>query len=81
MQRQLVSERWQYNLQNYWDKQLIDLIAYGFHLDFDRNIVFQSTTENHKSELDSPQEIDKLSCILKQRFSMVHFSVSLVPCQ
>ena len=37
----------------------MDLITYGFPLDFDRNVVLQSVKENHKSALDFPQEIDK----------------------
>ena len=34
---QLNPQRWYFHLQDYWDKQLPDLINYGFPLDFDRN--------------------------------------------
>ena len=59
VQGHLKSEKCQYYLQDYWDKQIVDLITYGFPLDFDRNINLQSVQENHKSALDFPQEIDK----------------------
>ena len=59
IQGQLKSDRWRYHLQGYWDRQLVDLITYGFPLDFDRNVLLKSVAENHKSALDFPQEIDK----------------------
>ena len=59
VQGQIKSEKWQYYLQDYWDKQIVDLITYSFPLDFDRKINLQSVQENHKSALDFPQEIDK----------------------
>ena len=34
---------------DYWDKQLPDLIEYGFHIDFDRNCLLLSTEDNHTS--------------------------------
>ena len=33
---QLNPDTWSFYLQDYWDKQLPDLIRYGFPLDFDR---------------------------------------------
>ena len=59
IQGQLKSDKWQYYLQDYWDKQLVDLITYGFPLDFVREVILQSVKENHKSALDFPQGIDK----------------------
>ena len=59
IQGQLKPDRWQHYLQNYWDKQLVDLITYGFPLDFDRKVVLQSVRENYRSALDFPQEIDR----------------------
>ena len=37
----------------------MDLITYGFPLDFDKNVVLQSVEKNQKLALDFPQEIDK----------------------
>ena len=45
---QLNPQRWYFHLRNYWDKQLPDLINYGFPLDFDRNSILQPTYENHR---------------------------------
>ena len=59
IQGQLQSEKWLYYLHDYWDKQLVDLITYGFPLDFDRTVTLQSVQGNHKSALDFPQEIEK----------------------
>ena len=59
IQGQLHSDKWQHYLKNYWDKQLIDLVTYGFPLDFDRNVILQSVPQNHKSALDFPQAIDR----------------------
>ena len=37
---QLNPDRWAFYLQDYWDKQLPDLIKYGFPLDFDTNLSY-----------------------------------------
>ena len=42
-------EAWSRHLNNYWDKQLIDLTQYGFPLDFDRNCTLGETLDNHTS--------------------------------
>ena len=34
---------------DYWDKQLPDLIEYGFPIDFDRSCVLSSSEDNHSS--------------------------------
>ena len=39
-------------LQYYWDKQICDLIQFGFPLDFDRNSKLTSTLVNHASALE-----------------------------
>ena len=46
---QLCVEAWKKYLYTYWDKQLVDLIQYGFPLDFDREVILQSTFFNHAS--------------------------------
>ena len=42
-------ENWRFYLQDFWDKQLVDLLEYGFSLDFDRNAPLMSTEENYAS--------------------------------
>ena len=44
-------DRWQYHLKDYWDRQLVDLLHYGFPLDFDRTCPLASTSNNHTSAL------------------------------
>ena len=52
LQSQLNINRWKYHLHIYWDQQLVDLLHYGFPLDFDRSGQLQSTEINHKSAID-----------------------------
>ena len=56
---QLNPQRWYFHLQDYWDKQLPDLITYGFPLDFDRNSILQSTYQNHTSAIQHKDQIEK----------------------
>ena len=56
---QLNPQRWYFHLQDYWDKQLPDLIYYGFPLDFDRNSILQPTYQNHTSATQHKDEIEK----------------------
>ena len=46
---QLNIKEWQAELCDYWDKQLILLLKYGFPLDFDYSNPLHATYENHKS--------------------------------
>ena len=54
---QLKPCRWHYHLKEYWDKQLPDLIQFGFPLDFDRRQPLCSTDKNHTSALENPQHV------------------------
>ena len=56
---QLNPDTWEKILDGYWDKQLLYLIRYGFPLDFDRNSKLGKNTENHKSALMFPRDIDQ----------------------
>ena len=56
---QLNPQRWYFHLQDYWDKQLPDLINYGFPLDFDRNSILQPTYQNHTSAIQHKDQIEK----------------------
>ena len=40
---------WRTHLLDYWDKQLPDLIEYGFPIDFDRSCALSSSEDNHTS--------------------------------
>ena len=51
-------KNWKYYLADYWDKQLVDLLEFGFPLDFDRNFELQSTEENHASGRDHAYDIE-----------------------
>ena len=44
-------------MSNYWDKQLIDLLTFGFPLDFDRSVTLHTTVENHKSAQQFPDQV------------------------
>ena len=35
--------KWEYYLKGYWDQQIVDLLHYGFPLDFDRTSPLLST--------------------------------------
>ena len=56
---QLKVEAWRHHLKDYWDQQLIDLIQYGFPLDFDRNCVLGETMDNHASAKEHASHVDK----------------------
>ena len=43
----------------YWDQQLIDLIQYGFPLDFDRYCTLGQTLENHTLANDYASHVTK----------------------
>ena len=42
-------KNWRFYLHDFGDRQLVDLLEYGFPLDFDRDAPFRSTEENHAS--------------------------------
>ena len=54
---QLKVEAWKKYLHAYWDRQLIDLIQYGFPLDFDRKCTLKSTYINHASALNHSDHV------------------------
>ena len=55
---QLHVDKWEKELKDYWDSQLIHLIKYGFPLDFNRGCSLVSDHINHKSALQYPNDID-----------------------
>ena len=54
---QLNPDVWDSLLQGYWDAQLPLLIRFGFPLDFDRNSILESHSENHTSAKNYPQDV------------------------
>ena len=46
-------------LVKYWDQQLVDLLDFGFPLDFDREYPLQPTETNHASAIAHADHIDK----------------------
>ena len=50
---------WRQHLCNYFDQQMVDLIQYGFPLDFDRNLDLFSTFKNHVSAVEFASHVDK----------------------
>ena len=54
---QLKVAAWETNLTNYWDKQLLKLIRYGFPLNFNDNVNLVSTETNHSSAKNFPNDI------------------------
>ena len=57
VQSQLNVNSWEKHLQEYWDRQLILLIKYGFPLDVDPSITLNHEINNHKSATDYPKDI------------------------
>ena len=62
---QLRPDRWRFHLKNFWYKQIVDLIQYGFPLDFDRTYELQSTETNHISGL---QNLDHIESYITEEF-------------
>ena len=50
-------DRWRSHLADYWDQQLLDLLEYGFPIDFDRNCPLVSTFVNHASTLQNDTHV------------------------
>ena len=59
VQTQLKVQAWKKYLDSYWDRQLIDLIQFGFPLDFNRSIEIHSTEVNHTSALTYPEHVSQ----------------------
>ena len=49
---------WKNALNNYWDQQLLQLIEFGFPLDFNRNCVLNHEEGNHSSATEFPSDVD-----------------------
>ena len=54
---QLNVDAWEASLVDYWDKQLMFLIRYGFPLDFNRDSPLYSDNRNHNSAVEFPNDV------------------------
>ena len=52
---QLNVEAWEKHLKGYWDQQLLQLLKFGFPLDFNRDCPLQSEKGNHSSATQFPK--------------------------
>ena len=57
VQSELNINEWQKVLAEYWDKQLIELLKFGFPLDFNRQCPLTSDGKNHASAVDHPNDV------------------------
>ena len=48
---------WKHHLKDYWDSQLLDFLEFGFPLGFNRNCLLKNEMCNHKSAIDSPEDV------------------------
>ena len=55
---QLKVDVWAQQLQGYWDTQLLEFLAYGFPLDFNRDSKLRCEGNNHNSALQFPKDVD-----------------------
>ena len=57
---QLNINAWKYypDTSKYWDKQIVDLLQYGFPLDFDHSRTLEATHVNHSSALKFPEHVN-----------------------
>ena len=52
-------ENWRSYLDNYWDQQIVDLLQYGFPLDFNRQCQLVSTEVNHASAIQHSHHVQQ----------------------
>ena len=58
VQSQLNVDQWEKQLEGYWDTQLLELIKYGFPMDFNRQSPLRWEGKNHNSALQFPQDVE-----------------------
>ena len=57
VQSQLNIAEWRHVFADYWDQQLLDMIQFGFPIDFNRNSPLASDAKNHTSANQFPNDI------------------------
>ena len=58
LQTQLNIPAWRFYLRDYFDQQLVDLMEFGFPLDFDRSCSLSSSDSNHTSAVKHPSHVE-----------------------
>ena len=58
IQSQLNVRSWEEALTGYWDRQILELIKFGFPLDFNHACNLGQFTGNHSSATDFPNDIE-----------------------
>ena len=58
MNSQFNLQAWKKILVGYWDVQLIELLNFGFPLDYNRNYTLCSDRKNHSSAIQYPGHVD-----------------------
>ena len=58
VESQLNIDKWKEALVDYWDQQLIQLLEYGFPLDFNRTCKLRHEGVNHNSANQFPSDIE-----------------------
>ena len=58
IQSQLNVKAWEKALGDYWNRQLLELVKFGFPLDFNRACTLGQYTGNHSSANDFPKDIE-----------------------
>ena len=53
----LFIDNWKLHLAEYWDQQIVDLLHYGFPLDFNRDCPLVPTEVNHASALQNSHHV------------------------
>ena len=74
---QLHLDKWQKELQGYWDTQLMDLLRFGFPLAFNRVSPLQWEGQNHKSAIEHPKDIEAYLGIDKTTYLGTDFNLVL----
>ena len=75
---QLNVNKWETYLEDYWDKQLLFLLRYGFPLDFNHSISLKSQDNNYSSATEFPDHVDK--CFQEEaKFGAIHGPFSTPP--
>ena len=58
VQTQLNVNAWEALLVDYWDRQLIEFLKFGFPLGFNRNASLSHDDTNHKSAIEYPEHVE-----------------------
>ena len=58
VETQLNIAAWHFYLHDYFDQQLLNLIEFGFPLDFDRSCSLSSSDNNHTSAVKYPSHVE-----------------------